>query len=122
MLPHVNSSLTEKWYQVSCPYNSQESGMIDVFVYVSTNLDESLELLYVGIKKNRKKIMKSYSVKFISKKDCLYLVLFNCFFRKVLKILTFDKKSGIIVISDKKQKKIWKFSNKNPICETCQID
>ena len=72
-------------------------------------------MLYVGVKEDRSKTLKKLSLKILTKNDCDYLILRKGLLRKTLKILTFDDKNGILVLSDKKMKNISILSRKSYI-------
>ncbi len=74
-----------------------------------------MDLLYIGVKEDRSKILKKFSLKILTKNDCDYLVLRKGLFRKTLKILTFDNKNGILILSDRKMKNISILSRKTYI-------
>lgn len=110
MKPIVNSQLTGKWYKITRDFHSQEFKFTEIFIYLSLNENKKkssdnylLDLLYVGVKEDRSKILKKKSLR-IKKKDKLnYLIIRSLFFRKKFKVLLFDKDNGILILSDKRK-------------------
>ena len=110
MKPIVNSQLTGKWYKITRDFHSQELKFTEIFIYLSLNENKKkssdnylLDLLYVGVKEDRSKVLKKKSLR-IRKKDKLnYLIIRSLFFRKKFKALLFDKDNGILILSDKRK-------------------
>lgn len=98
----VNSQLTGKWYQIAKGENRSEKDFVEVMCYLSMSCDDNLDLLYVGVKNDRSKKLRKLSLKILTNEDSNCLVVSNVFFRKKLKILTFNKADGVIIISDRK--------------------
>lgn len=114
----VNSQLTGKWYQIAKTYNRYEMKFVEVFLYFSMNCRDNLDLLYVGIKKDRSKILKKITSYIIEKDNDTYIVFKGVFFVKKLKILLYDEDSGIMILSDDKKDYLTIYSRKssfNPI-------
>lgn len=108
----VNSQLTGKWYQLARTFNFYEKRFVEIMYYISISCESDMDLLYIGVKEDRSKILKKFSLKILTKNDCDYLVLRKGLFRKTLKILTFDNKNGILILSDRKMKNILILSRK----------
>ena len=110
MKPIVNSQLTGKWYKITRDFHSQEFKFTEIFIYLSLNENKKkssdnylLDLLYVGVKEDRSKVLEKKSLR-IRKKDKLnYLIIRSLFFRKKFKVLLFDKDNGVLILSDKRK-------------------
>ena len=110
MKPIVNSQLTGKWYKITRDFHSQELKFTEIFIYLSLNENKKkssdnylLDLLYVGVKEDRSKVLEKKSLR-IKKKDKInYLIIRSLFFRKKFKVLLFDKDNGILILSDKRK-------------------
>ena len=110
MKPIVDSQLTGKWYKITRDFHSQEFKFTEIFIYLSLNENRKkssdnylLDLLYVGVKEDRSKVLKKKSLR-IKKKDKInYLIIRSLFFRKKFKVLLFDKDNGILILSDKRK-------------------
>lgn len=110
MKPIVNSQLTGKWYKITRDFHSQEFKFTEIFIYLSLNENKKksidnflLDLLYVGVKEDRSKVLKKKSLR-IRKKDKLnYLIIRSLFFRKKFKVLLFEEDNGILILSDKRK-------------------
>ena len=110
MKPIVDSQLTGKWYKITRDFHSQEFKFTEIFIYLSLNENKKkssdnylLDLLYVGVKEDRSKVLRKKSLR-IKKKDKLnYLIIRNLFFRKKFKVLLFDKDNGVLILSDKRK-------------------
>ena len=110
MKPIVNSQLTGKWYKITRDFHSQELKFTEIFIYLSLNENKKkssdnylLDLLYVGVKEDRSKVLNKKSLR-IKKKDKInYLIIRSLFFRKKFKVLLFDKDNGILILSDKRK-------------------
>ena len=100
----VNSQLTGKWYQIAKGKNRSEKDLIEVMVYLSISCDSYLDLLYVGVKNDRRKILRKLSLRILTNEVENHLIVKNNVFRKKLKILVFNETDGVIIISDKKMK------------------
>jgi hypothetical protein len=61
-------------------------------------------LLYVGIKEDRSKVLRKLTLEILTKNDTVFIILKKGIFRKRFKILTFDDKNGIMILSDRKMK------------------
>ena len=108
----VNSQLTGKWYQLARTFNCYEKSFVEIMYYISISCENFIDLLYVGVKEDRSKILKKLSLKILTKNDCDYIIVRKGLFRKTLNILTFDNKNGILILSDKKMKYISILSRK----------
>ena len=110
MKPIVDSQLTGKWYKITRDFHSQEFKFTEIFIYLSLNENRKkssdnylLDLLYVGVKEDRSKVLKKKSLG-IKKKDKInYLIIRSLFFRKKFKVLLFEKDNGILILSDKRK-------------------
>lgn len=110
MKPIVDSQLTGKWYKITRDFHSQELKFTEIFIYLSLNEKRKkssdnylLDLLYVGVKEDRSKVLRKKSLR-IKKKDKLnYLIIRNLFFRKKFKVLLFDKDNGVLILSDRRK-------------------
>lgn len=110
MKPIVNSQLTGKWYKITRDFHSQEFKFTEIFIYLSLNERRKkssdnylLDLLYVGVKEDRSKVLKKKSLR-IKKKDKInYLIIRSLFFRKKFKVLLFEEDNGILILSDKRK-------------------
>lgn len=110
MKPIVDSQLTGKWYKITRDFHSQEFQFTEIFIYLSLNENRKkssdnylLDLLYVGVKEDRSKVLRKKSLR-IKKKDKLnYLIIRNLFFRKKFKVLLFDKDNGVLILSDRRK-------------------
>ena len=115
----VNSQLTGKWYKHTRDSHSRELKFVEIFIYLSVNglrttdySRTSYDLLYVGVKEDRNKILRKMSLRIIEKSSYNYLIVSNFIFRKKFKVLLFDKENGILILSEKKKKKISIYSRK----------
>ena len=108
----ANSQLTGKWYSIARTYNLFEIEFFDIFVYISVSCERVLDLLYVGIKEDRSKILKKLTLNILTKNDSCFIVIRKGLFRKKMKVLTFDEKEGILVLADEKMKYVSVFSRK----------
>lgn len=109
MKPIVNSQLTGKWYKITRDFHSQELKFTEIFIYLSlderrkTSIDNYLlDLLYVGVKEDRSKILKKKSLRIKKKDNLYYLIIRSLFYRKKFRVLLFDRDNGILILSDKK--------------------
>ena len=66
MKPIANSQLTGKWYCIARTYNCFEMNFCDIFLYVLIGCKNYMDLLYVGIKEDRSKILKKLTLKAFS--------------------------------------------------------
>ena len=113
----VKSQLTGKWYKLTRDFHSRELKFAEIFIYLSVNdqrptNDSPLDLLYVGVKEDRNKILRKMSLRIIEKSNYNYLIVSNFIFRKKFKVLLFDEENGILILSDKRMKKISIYSRK----------
>ena len=114
MKPIANSQLTGKWYNIARTRNFFEMNFVEIFLYISNAYENYIDLLYVGIKDDRSKVLRKLTLEVLTKNDTFFIILKKVFFRKRFKILTFDDKNGILILSDKKMK--YQFNtNKNLI-------
>ena len=111
----ANSQLTGKWYSIARTYNLFEIEFFDIFVYISVSCEKILDLLYVGIKEDRSKILKKLTLNILTKNNSCFIVIRKGLFRKKLKVLTFDEKEGILVLADEKMKYVSVFSRKSEL-------
>lgn len=110
MKPIVNSQLTGKWYKITRDFHSQELKFTEIFIYLSLNENKKkssdnylLDLLYVGVKEDRSKVLRKKSLRIRKKDKINYLIIRSLFFRKKFKVLLFDKDNGILILSDKRK-------------------
>ena len=110
MKPIVDSQLTGKWYKITRDFHSQEFKFTEIFIYLSLNENRKksynnylLDLLYVGVKEDRSKVLKKKSLGIKNKEKLNYLIIKSLFFRKKFKVLLFDKDNGILILSDKRK-------------------
>ena len=119
----ANSQLTGKWYNIVRTRNFFEMKFVEIFLYISIACENYLDLLYVGIKEDRSKVLWKLTLETLTKNDTFFIILKKGFFRKRFKILTFDDKNGILILSDKKMKYLSIFSRKptmkQEIMESC---
>lgn len=108
----VNSQLTGKWYQLARTFNHYEKSFVEIMYYISISCEKYDDLLYVGVKENRSKVIEKLSLKILTKCGIDYIILKKGLYRKTLKILTFDNKNGILILSDNKMKYISILSRK----------
>ena len=100
----ANSQLTGKWYSIARTRNFLEMKFIEIFLYISIAYENYLDLLYVGIKEDRSKVLQKLTLEVLTKNDTIFIILKKGIFRKRFKILTFDDKNGIMILSDRKMK------------------
>ena len=112
MKPIANSQLTGKWYNIARTRNFFEMNFVEIFLYISNAYENYIDLLYVGIKDDRSKVLRKLTLEVLTKNDTFFIILKKGFFRKRFKILTFDDKNGILILSDKKMKYLSIFSRK----------
>ena len=110
MKPIVNSQLTGKWYKITRDFHSQELKFTEIFIYLSLNENKKkssdnylLDLLYVGVKEDRSKVLKKKSLRIKNKEKLNYLIIRSLFFRKKFKVLVFEEDNGILILSDKRK-------------------
>ena len=110
MKPIVDSQLTGKWYKITRDFHSQELKFTEIFIYLSLNENKKkssdnylLDLLYVGVKEDRSKVLKKKSLRIRKKDKINYLIIRSLFFRKKFKVLLFEKDNGILILSDKRK-------------------
>lgn len=114
-----NSQLTGKWYKHTRDSHSRELKFVEIFIYLSVNVlrttdysRTSYDLLYVGVKEDRNKILRKMSLRIIEKSSYNYLIVSNFIFRKKFKILLFDEENGFIILSDKSMKNVSIYSRR----------
>ena len=112
MKPIANSQLTGKWYNIARTRNFFEMNFVEIFLYISIAYENYLDLLYVGIKEDRSKVLKKLTLKILTKNDVNFIILRKGLFKKTIRILTFDDKNGIFILSDKKMKNLSILSRK----------
>ena len=108
----ANSQLTGKWYNIVRTRNFFEMKFVEIFLYISIACENYLDLLYVGIKEDRSKVLWKLTLETLTKNDTFFIILKKGFFRKRFKILTFDDKNGILILSDRKMKYVSILSRK----------
>ena len=114
-----NSQLTGKWYKHTRDSHSRELKFVEIFIYLSVNglrttdySRTSYDLLYVGVKEDRNKILRKMSLRIIEKSSYNYLIVSNFIFRKKFKILLFDEENGFIILSDRSMKNVSIYSRR----------
>ena len=112
MKPIANSQLTGKWYNVARTRNFFEMNFVEIFLYILIACENYLDLLYVGVKGDRNKVLKKLTLKILTKNDVNFIVIKKGIFKKTFRILTFDGKNGIFILSDRKMKYLSIFSRK----------
>ena len=112
MKPIANSQLTGKWYNIARTYNYLEMKFVETFLYVSVGCEKCFDLLYVGIKEDRSKVLRKLTLNVLTRNDANFIILKKGLFRKTFKILMFDNKEGILILSDEKIKYISILSRK----------
>ena len=112
MKPIANSQLTGKWYNVARTRNFFEMNLVEIFLYISIAYENYLDLLYVGVKGDRNKVLKKLTLKILTKNDVNFIIIKKGLFKKTFRILTFDGKNGIFILSDRKMKYLSIFSRK----------
>ena len=112
MNPIANSQLTGKWYNIARTHNFFEMKFVEIFLYISIAYENYLDLLYVGVKDDRSKVLKKLTLKILTKNDVNFIILRKGLFKKTIRILTFDDKNGIFILSDRKMKYLSIFSRK----------
>lgn len=119
----ANSQLTGKWYNIARTRNFFEMKFVEIFLYISIACENYLDLLYVGIKEDRSKVLRKLTLETLTKNDTFFIILKKGFFRKRFKILTFDDKNGILILSDRKMKYLSILSRKptlsHEVVESC---
>lgn len=108
----ANSQLTGKWYNIARTRNFFEMKFVEIFLYISIACENYLDLLYVGIKEDRSKVLRKLTLETLTKNDTFFIILKKGIFRKRFKILTFDDKNGILILSDRKMKYLLILSRK----------
>ncbi len=108
----ANSQLTGKWYNIARTYNRFEMKFFEIFLYVSISCENYLDLLYVGIKEDRSKILKKLTLKILTKNDACFVIIKKGIFRKTLKVLLLDEKDGVLILADEKMKYVSILSRK----------
>ena len=112
MKPIANSQLTGKWYNVARTRNFFEMNFVEIFLYISIDYENYLDLLYVGIKEDRSKILKKLTLKILTKNDACFVIIKKGIFRKTLKVLLLDEKDGVLILADEKMKYVSILSRK----------
>ena len=115
----VKSQLTGKWYKLTRDFHSRELKFAEIFIYLSVNelrttdyCRTSYDLLYVGVKEDRCKILRKMSLRIIEKSSYNYLIVSNFIFRKKFKVLLFDEENGFIILSDRSMKNVSIYSRR----------
>ena len=115
MKPIANSQLTGKWCNIARTRNFFEMNFVEIFLYISIAYKNYLDLLYVGVKDDRSKVLKKLTLKILTKNDVNFIILRKGLFKKTFRILTFDDKNGILILSDKKMKYVSILSRKSSL-------
>ena len=111
----ANSQLCGKWYSIARTYNHFEIKFFEIFIYISISCEKYLDMLYVGIKEDRTKVLKKITLKILTKNGSNFIALNKGLFRKKLKVLTFDEKDGILILADEKMKYVSILSRKSEL-------
>ena len=112
MKPIANSQLTGKWYSIARTRNFFEMNFVEIFLYISIACENYLDLLYVGVKGDRSKVLKKLTLKILTKNDVNFIIIKKGLFRKTLKVLLFDEKDGVLILADEKMKYVSILSRK----------
>ena len=112
MKPIANSQLTGKWYNIARTHNFFEMNFVEIFLYILIACENYLDLLYVGVKGDRNKVLKKLTLKILTKNDVNFIIIKKGLFKNTFRILTFDGKNGIFILSDRKMKYLSIFSRK----------
>ena len=112
MKPIANSQLTGKWYSIARTRNFFEMNFVEIFLYISIAYENYLDLLYVGVKDDRSKVLKKLTLKILTKNDVNFIIIKKGLFRKTLKVLLFDEKDGVLILADEKMKYVSILSRK----------
>ena len=86
MKPIANSQLTGKWYNIARTRNFFEMNFVEIFLYISNAYENYLDLLYVGVKDDRSKVLRKLTLEVLTKNDTFFIILKKGFFRKRFKI------------------------------------
>ena len=112
MKPIANSQLTGKWYSIARTRNFFEMNFVEIFLYISIACENYLDLLYVGVKGDRSKVLKKLTLKILTKNDACFVIIKKGIFRKTLKVLLLDEKDGVLILADEKMKYVSILSRK----------
>ena len=115
MKPIANSQLTGKWYNIARTRNFFEMNFVEIFLYISIAYENYLDLLYVGIKDDRSKALKKLTLKILTKNGASFIIVKKGIFGKILKILLFDEKDGVLILADEKMKYVLILSRKSTL-------
>ncbi len=115
MKPIANSQLTGKWYNIARTHNFFEMNFVEIFLYISIAYENYLDLLYVGIKDDRSKALKKLTLKILTKNGASFIIVKKGIFGKILKILLFDEKDGVLILADEKMKYVSILSRKSTL-------
>lgn len=109
----VSSQLTGKWYHIAGTCRRAEMYFMEIFLYMSMCNDSVLDVLFVGLCQNKSKIIKTLSLEITVYDESVFLCFKSFMFRLKLRILFFDEKNGIMILSDKSRKHLSIFSKKS---------
>ncbi len=109
----AGSQLTGKWYKITRNPKGEELNFIEIFVYLSMSNEKFIDVLYVGVKEDRSKILRKSSLKIMKGNYCGYIVSKRLFYRKRYKVLLFDEENGIAVLSDMKKRTVSVYSKRS---------
>lgn len=115
MKPIANSHLTGKWYQITRTFNRFEMNFVEIFLYISMNCKRCLEMLYVGVKEDRRKFLLNVSLDIITENEIQYIIFNTFFFRKKMRVMAFDDNDGFMVLSDFKLRSFSIYSRKSDV-------
>jgi hypothetical protein len=85
---------------------------VEIFLYISIAYENYLDLLYVGVKGDRSKVLKKLTLKNLTKNDVNFIIIKKGLFRKTLKVLLLDEKDGVLILADEKMKYVSILSRK----------
>lgn len=109
----VSSQLTGKWYHIAGTCRRAEMYFMEIFLYMSMCNDCVLDVLFVGLRRNKSKIIKTLSLEIKGGDGFVFLCFKTFLFRLKFKILFFDEKNGIMILSDKSRKHLSILSKKS---------
>lgn len=108
-------NLKGKWYEIARNSNRFESGMSDVRVYFDILDDYSADFVFAGVKGNRNIICHN-KLHFCKSRNS-FKIKNLCLRIKTFRILSFDVNSKTIIISDRRCRRLWIFTQKMPVTQ-----
>lgn len=79
------------------------------------NCKRCLEMLYVGVKEDRRKFLLNVSLDIITENEIQYIIFNTFFFRKKMRVMAFDDNDGFMVLSDFKLRSFSIYSRKSDV-------